>query len=781
MELLQEKLFKATAPGGIKMKKRAVQPFHITDYRLIPGTEIYKKTILNAGYLLAMDVDSLLYTFRINAGLDTKGAQPLTGWEAPHLHFRGQFMGHYLAACARMSLTLRELKPDLAKQFGDRTEEIVKELYLCQRALAGKEKHPGYLAAVESSMLDDLEQLHFTGVFTVVYYNLHKIMSGLLEVYTLLGNKLALEILQGMADYIGWHMSKLTDERIEQMLETRWYREDDTTFHMEFGGMAEVLLRLYRESGNPEHLSLARKFDRKWFRYMLMEKRDLLGHYSLHANTEIPCVIGLAEYEDLIHDGEAGECVDQFLIWLQNGHTLPTGGVSGRSAYTDPADYGGELFEFPHMYYKHTNFKCGESCCSHNLNILARKEFQWTADSRWMQEHERRYVNAVLAQQHPINGGFVYNLRLGQGSLKGHSTDGFFCCNGTGVETHAFLAEGAFFHERDQLWVTNYVPCDLLWKEQEAVIESRTEFPAKGRASWTIQMETAKKLTVHVRIPDWAEGKAKLKINGESAGTVSGGFWHLERTWRNGDRIEADFPYSLRVERMEDRPEYVAIFYGPHLLVACTEAWAKYDGTEAELLASMKPAKEPCEFETVLSAGRALYRPVCYVTDEQYNGYTIVSRPVPFRIVDEMIIGDEDSEKNHRLKYTEGKIDKSEQGVFLQCQYPGIFSCSFTARADRKLWLKCYFQDRGVLRRHPEETVEFNQCFRFEIEDKGGKEEIAVQTLQEKEGECLTEVYYPVMEREGEITLTVSGSAYEGRKRGTAKFYNRIELGYFEE
>ena len=206
------------------MIKRAAYPFAITDYRLIPGTEIYRKTLLNAEYLLSINVDSLLYAFRINAGLDTKGALPMTGWEAPHLHFRGQFLGHYLTACARMSLTLRVPEPDMAAQFQNRAQTIVKELFKCQEALAAKEAYPGYLSALESSMLDDLEQLHFTGVYTVIYYNLHKIMSGLLEVYTLLGDRLALQILNGMADYIGWRMSKLSDERVEQMLETRWYR-----------------------------------------------------------------------------------------------------------------------------------------------------------------------------------------------------------------------------------------------------------------------------------------------------------------------------------------------------------------------------------------------------------------------------------------------------------------------------------------------------------------------------------------------------------------------------
>ena len=414
------------------MKGMVATPFSIKDYELVKETELYRRTKLNAEYLLAMDTGSLLYNYRKEAGLSTKDAVPLGGWENPNWHFRGHFMGHCITACARAALILKDIDPEIARRLERKAEELVDGLEECQKANDKKEAHPGYLAAVESSMLDDLENLHFTGVFTVVYYGIHKTMCGLLDAWTLLGNEKALAVLERLADYVSFRMSRLSQERIDQMINTKWYREDNHTFHMEFGGMAEVLLRLYRETGKEEHLELAKKFDRKWFRRMLSQDRDMLGHYSLHANTEIPCVIGLAEYHDLFGDDESRRCVDQFYAWLKNGHMLPTGGVSGRSAYTAPADYGGELFEFPHMFFKHTNFKNGESCCSHNLNVLVRKEFQWTADPKWASEMERRYVNAVLAQQHPENGGFVYNLKLGQGCFKEHSTDGFSAVMGQG-------------------------------------------------------------------------------------------------------------------------------------------------------------------------------------------------------------------------------------------------------------------------------------------------------------------------------------------------------------
>lgn len=81
----------------------------------------------------------------------------------------------------------------------------------------------------------------------------------------------------------------------------------------------------------------------------------------------------------------------------------------------------------------------------------------------------------------------------------------------------------------------------------------------------------------------------------------TGEFLCLDRAWKDGDRVEADFPFAIRTERMEDRPEYVAVHYGPHLLVACTEGYARFDGTAQELAASLKPVGKPCHFETLLS------------------------------------------------------------------------------------------------------------------------------------------------------------------------------------
>lgn len=50
-------------------------------------------------YLLMLDPDSLLWSFRRTAGLPSPG-KPYTGWESPESELRGHFVGHFLSATA---------------------------------------------------------------------------------------------------------------------------------------------------------------------------------------------------------------------------------------------------------------------------------------------------------------------------------------------------------------------------------------------------------------------------------------------------------------------------------------------------------------------------------------------------------------------------------------------------------------------------------------------------------------------------------------------------------
>jgi len=79
-----------------------ILPFPTHDVRLESTSLGARAMALNKDYMLSLDVDSLLLTFRRNAGLPAPGDPFAGSWEDPACEVRGQFMGHYLSATARL-------------------------------------------------------------------------------------------------------------------------------------------------------------------------------------------------------------------------------------------------------------------------------------------------------------------------------------------------------------------------------------------------------------------------------------------------------------------------------------------------------------------------------------------------------------------------------------------------------------------------------------------------------------------------------------------------------
>ena len=79
-----------------------INPFPLHEISLDRDSLYNKALSLNTEYMLQLNADQLLHTFRLNAGLPSS-ARAFTGsWEDPSCEVRGQFMGHYLSACVML-------------------------------------------------------------------------------------------------------------------------------------------------------------------------------------------------------------------------------------------------------------------------------------------------------------------------------------------------------------------------------------------------------------------------------------------------------------------------------------------------------------------------------------------------------------------------------------------------------------------------------------------------------------------------------------------------------
>src|SRR5580693_454964 len=209
-------------------------PFPLEDVRILdPDLLRMREQTLN--YMLALDSDRLLHNFRVTAGLPSS-AEPLYNRESPANGWRGHYVGHFLSACGQMYASTGDARIQA------KANSMVAELAKCQAQLGDT----GYLSAFPESSFDDLEAGRPAAV---VWYALHKIMAGLLDVHESWQNPQALEVLERMAAWMDWRTGRIPEEQMQRTLQT------------EFGGMAEALANLSAISTNPRYLEVAKRFD----------------------------------------------------------------------------------------------------------------------------------------------------------------------------------------------------------------------------------------------------------------------------------------------------------------------------------------------------------------------------------------------------------------------------------------------------------------------------------------------------------------------------------------
>lgn len=652
----------------------------------LPGSQLADKFYRNINWMLSLTPDQLLYNYRANAGLDTKGATPLTVWDSPDWFFRGHFTGHYLSGAAKSLPILANMdQQELATELSTRINQIVNGLKECQDKFNTFEEYPGYLAAVPSKRFDNIEQLRFNGNHYVPYYTVQKLMDGLMDAYEYADNQLALTLVENLTGYIAKRLAKLSPERIDAMLDTRWYQgKGHYVFHQEFGAMHRTLLRLYEIDQNVKTFELSQKFDRKWFRDMLINNEDKLGYYSCHSNTELVCAEGMLEQYHVTHDDKYKKGVVNFMRWMHDGHELPTKGISGRSAYPAPADYGSELYDYPQMYFKHLSKLNGESCCSHDLNYLSSELFTDTKDVELLNDYEIRFVNAIMAQQNNDSaiGEYLYNLSVAPNSVKHFDRTGFWCCVGSGTERHATLVDGIYYQDQKDIYVAQYFDSVLKIADNGVKITQDAHFPEQHSAHIVVSTDHDQQFKLYLRIPSWSKDTT-IAVDGKPVQVQKdNGFAVIDRVWSKKSMVEVQFDFKLRYQVLADRFDRIAIYYGPILLAAQTKDLATSKLTAEQYLDQL--VKVPGQNQFYLKDTDILFKSLPEIPAETpYNVYVRVASEPVAESIDVQTDGEDsdhqwtlavDPEKKNYLKITYQALDSDIYSFQIQNENQVLFT-----------------------------------------------------------------------------------------------------------
>lgn len=492
--------------------------------------------IRNRAYLLSLDPDRFLFYFRSTAGLAAKAA-PYGGWEEKV----GRMLGHYLSACSMYARSTAE------QALVDRQNYIVAELAACQRANGN-----GYVGGVPDAkrIFKEIgagniyiDRKGLNGVHAP-WYMLHKMAAGLRDAYAYGRNEQALVVLTGFSDWAYDLTTPLSQSDVQKMLQD------------EHGGMNEVFADLFSYTGKQRYLELSRRFNREAVLEPLTRGVDDLD--GLHANTQIPTVIGLYRQYEVSDDPSARRGGEFFWETVTRDRSYANGGDSDKEHFYPRGQMGQNL-----------SAATAETCNSYNMVKLTDRLFANSPRPEYAEYNERVLWNHILASLDRDTPGMTYYMSLKPGHFKTFSkpVESFWCCVGTGMENHAKYGESLYLHSANELWINQFIASELTWKEKGIRLTQATTFPIEAESRWTINCQAPVSATIYLRHPTWAGEMFDVKLNGKPcAVSRPGTYLKLQRTWRDGDVLTAKLPMSLRVEPMPDDPALKAIFYGPLLL-----------------------------------------------------------------------------------------------------------------------------------------------------------------------------------------------------------------------
>lgn len=575
--------------------------------------------------LAASNPDSFLYNFRETFGQpQPAGAKQLGGWDDQTTRLRGHATGHYLSAIAQAyaGTTYDEA---LRANFLGKMNYMVDTLYELSRLSGSKVADPtkvppgpgrkgydsnlrageirtdyenwgrGFISGYPPDQFIMLEkgatyrrQQNQSADETIwaPYYTLHKILAGLLDTYEVAGNRNALEIAKGMGAWVQARLSAVPAETRTKM----W----STYIAGEYGGMNEVMARLFRLTGDRRFLETAKLFDNTNFFFGNANRDHGLAKNvdtirGKHANQHIPQITGALETFRNTREMPYYLIASNFWDMVNHGYMYSIGGVAG--ARQNPSN--SECFiAQPGTLWENGFNPDGqnETCATYNLLKLDRQLFMYDQTAKYMDHYERALYNHILASVDDDTPGNTYHVPLNPGAQKRFGNadmDGFSCCNGTALESNTKLQDTIYFRSADNrtLYVNLFIPSTLNWTDRKIVVRQTTDFPyadttrlvVKGRGQFDMK----------VRVPQWATRGFFVTINGQEqkVSAVPGTYLVISRNWRDNDTVALRMPFSFRLDRVVDQPNVASVFYGP-VLLAAEEAAPRTDWRQVTLDAS---------------------------------------------------------------------------------------------------------------------------------------------------------------------------------------------------
>src|SRR5581483_1090439 len=331
------------------------------------------------------------------------------------------------------------------------------------------------------------------------------------------------------------------------------------------------LVELYRTTGEPKYLELARIFvemrgsrsggsAQNQDRTPLRRETEAVGHAVTASYLYAGATDVLAETTDT----PLRAAIDRIWDDVTQKKMYVTGAISAlHKGLTQANDPIHESFGLP---YELPNRNAYNETCANIGNAM----WNWrllalTGDARYADLVERVFYNSMLSGISLAGTEFYYTNVLrrdaGQPLLWNDTAARWpdtasrheakkpyspaFCCPPNALRTIASIHEYAYALSDGAVWVNLYGANQLRthWPDGRPLeINEKTDYPWDGAVRLTLGPGTSGNFAIRLRIPGWCE-KASLRVNGSPV--AAGGpatYAEIRRAWKPGDQIDLDLP-----------------------------------------------------------------------------------------------------------------------------------------------------------------------------------------------------------------------------------------------
>lgn len=515
--------------------------FALGDVQLLGGP-LKERQDLNVETLLSYDTDKLIAPFYEEAGMKPK-ATKFSNWAG----LDGHVLGHYLSALAMHYAASGD---ELVKE---RLEYVLSELKTIQDQNSKEANFKGYISGVPNGKAMWLKfkngDAGAQNGYWVPWYNIHKLYAGLRDAYIYAGYEQAKDMFLALCDWGLTITGGLNDSKMESMLGT------------EHGGMAEVYADAYALTKEKKYLDEAKRWAHKWLLNAMAAGNDNLT--NVHANTQVPKVVGFARIAELTNDETYVKGSEYFWDRVVNNRSIAIGGNSIS-----------EHFPSFDNHKKYVEEREGpESCNTYNMLKLTERLFNMDHDAKQADFYERALFNHILSTIHPEHGGYVYFTPARPRHYRVYSkvNAAMWCCVGSGMENPAKYSQFIYTKDGDNLYVNLFAASLLNWKDKKVTIKQETAFPKGESAKFTVTGSGS--FDMKIRHPYWVKEDAfKVIVNGDTVVKKSepSSYVSAGKSWKSCDVIEVLFPMYTHVEDLPNVSDYVALLHGPIVLSAKT-------------------------------------------------------------------------------------------------------------------------------------------------------------------------------------------------------------------